>query len=167
MSRHSHVRYAWHWHHTAVKVEMAASTSSRCQTPPHPSLRSHRKHDKLHPPAVSLRLILCVLKHKTQPRAIFPLCTLSPDFPSRRSSFGDAGDGCGRESNREEHLRYRSACTACASSTPDCGETPWSSGCPVRVSATDWPRTRRQRAGSPAAYAFLNQGPVFFAVARV
>jgi len=30
-------------------------------------------NDKLHPQTVSLRSILCVLKHKTQPRAIFPV----------------------------------------------------------------------------------------------
>lgn len=82
VSRHSHVRHAWH---RAVRGsqggDCSKSTSSHCQTHPHPSLRSHRKHDKLHPPAVSLRSILCVLKHKTQPRPIFPLCYSQPGFP--------------------------------------------------------------------------------------
>lgn len=102
--------------------------------PPHPSLRSHRKHDKLqlHLPPVSLRLILCVLKHKAQPRAIFPVqsqpwVSRMPCFLRRRErpllSYYCLGCQAVRV-NRAGHLRYRSACTACPISTPDREETP-------------------------------------------
>lgn len=140
--------------HSVFAVGIAAST--HCQTPPHPSLRSHRKHDKLqlHPPPVSLRLILCVLKHKAQPRAICPVqsqpwVSRMPCFPRRRGrpSLSYCLDCQAVRVNRAGHLRYRSACTACPISTPDRGETPRSPRCPVRVIASNWSRARRHRAG--------------------
>ncbi|KAI7777250.1 hypothetical protein LA080_003839 [Diaporthe eres] len=112
----------------------------------------------------------CPETHKTQPRAIFPLCTLGPGFPSRRASFGDAGAGYGRtaHSNRTERtfeipISMHSLRRLHARLRGDTLEL-W---LPREGEGDGLARNQATKGRLATAYAFLNQGPILLALARL